>query len=101
MENDPHGDAAAAWHSEYERQGIPSSHRDEPSGVVRWALANVPFLTDKAIAAAVDLGCGTGRNAIALASQWQSYAQVKRVEAMDFSLAALDVAQGRPGAANR
>jgi SAM-dependent methyltransferase len=67
MANDPHCDAATAWDSEYERRGIPSSHRDGPSGVVRWALSNVPFLTDDAIAAAVDLGCGTGRNAIALA----------------------------------
>jgi SAM-dependent methyltransferase len=86
------GNATAAWDSEYVRQGIPSSHRDDPSSVLLWALATIPFMTDNAITAAVDLGCGTGRNAVALASE------VKRVDAMDFSATALDIARRRPGA---
>jgi SAM-dependent methyltransferase len=90
--NDPGNGSASAWDSEYVRQGIPSSRRDDPSGVLLWTLANIRFTTDDAITAAVDLGCGTGRNAIALASE------VKRVEAMDFSATALDIARNRPGA---
>lgn len=86
-------DSSAAWNNEYERQGIPSSHRDEPSGVLRWAMANVPFLTDDAIESAVDLGCGTGRNAVALVE-----ADVKRVNAIDFSETALGIARKRRGA---
>lgn len=90
--NDPGNGTAKAWDSEYIRQGIPSSRRDDPSGVLVWALANIRFMTDDPITAAVDLGCGTGRNAIALASE------VKRVEAVDFSAKALDIARCRPGA---
>jgi SAM-dependent methyltransferase len=90
--NDLGNGTAAAWDSEYIRQGIPSSHRDDPSGVLVWALANIRFITDGAITAAVDLGCGTGRNATALASE------VKRVEAIDFSAKALDIARTRSGA---
>ena len=58
--------AAAAWDEEYNRAGIPSSHREEPSGVVRWALSNLPFLgVDGGIA--LDVGCGKGRNTRAAA----------------------------------
>lgn len=56
-----------------------------------WALTNVRFLTDNTVTAAVDLGCGTGRNAIALASE------IKRVDAVDFSPTALNIARRRPG----
>lgn len=84
---------AAAWDKEYDRQGIPSSHRDEPSSVLRWALSNLPYLTDHPIGSAVDLGCGTGRNAVAL-----SDANLDKVSGMDFSTVALDVAHKRPGA---
>jgi SAM-dependent methyltransferase len=90
--NDPGNGTVSAWDSEYVRQGIPSSLRDDPSGVLLWALANIQFITGSAIASAVDLGCGTGRNAIALASE------VKRVEAMDFSAEALGIARRRSGA---
>ncbi|MGN9891772.1 class I SAM-dependent methyltransferase [Micromonospora sp. L31] len=82
---------ATAWNDEYGKQGIPSSHRDEPSGVVQWALANVGFVT-KANEQALDLGCGTGRNALALARSGYS------VTGIDFSPAALSIARSRPGA---
>jgi SAM-dependent methyltransferase len=82
-------DAASAWNLEYKRQGIPSSHRDDPSGVLVWALANLRFLTDGPVRSAVDLGCGTGRNAVALAEAGMT------VSAMDFSTTALDVARRR------
>lgn len=91
MFNDLSKGPAAAWDSEYVRQGIPSSHRDDPSGVLLWAMTNIRFLTDNTVTAAVDLGCGSGRNAIALASE------VKRVDAIDFSPTALDIARHRPG----
>lgn len=60
--------AAAAWDEEYRRAGIPSSHREAPSGVVRWALANLPFLGIIEGGVAIDVGCGKGRNTRALAN---------------------------------
>lgn len=59
----------SAWDREYERRGIPSSSRDEPSGSVLWALGEWRRLRgDDAVPATVlDVGCGTGRNAVALA----------------------------------
>jgi SAM-dependent methyltransferase len=86
-------DSAESWNREYARQGIPSSHRDEPSGVLRWGLSNIPHLANGQIESAVDLGCGTGRNALALRE-----VGIKRVDAMDFSAAALELASKRPGA---
>jgi ubiquinone/menaquinone biosynthesis C-methylase UbiE len=52
----------------------------------------LPYLTADPVQSAVDLGCGTGRNALALAN-----AGVKRVDGMDFSTTALDTARKRPG----
>ncbi|WP_329127249.1 class I SAM-dependent methyltransferase [Streptomyces sp. NBC_01465] len=82
-----------AWDEEYSRQGIPSSHRNSPSGVLNWALVNLPYISARNIGSAVDLGCGTGRNAIALADSG-----IDEVWAMDFSAAALEVAESRSGA---
>lgn len=82
---------ADAWNDEYARQGIPSSHRDDPSGVLVWGLANLPFL-GKDLGGALDLGCGTGRNALALAAAGYN------VTGLDFSMVALDIARRRPGA---
>lgn len=58
-----------AWDLEYSRGGIPSSYRQEPSGALTWALANWRTLTgrDRPVSA-LDVGCGTGRNACYLAS---------------------------------
>jgi len=56
------------WDKEYNAQGIPSSWKADPSSVVTWALANLTWtghnITD---GLALDVGCGTGRNTIALA----------------------------------
>lgn len=56
------------WDSEYTRRGIPSSFRDQPSGVLTWTLVNWRHLTgNETPRTAVDVGCGTGRNAIHMA----------------------------------
>ena len=52
-----------AWNREYDRRGIPSSFRDEPSGSLVWALESWFRLTGEARPeSALDSGCGTGRN---------------------------------------
>jgi len=86
-------DPISAWNDEYNRRGIPSSHRDEPSGVVKWALSNLPYLESHMGGSALDLGCGTGRNSLALVE-----AGYEHVSAMDFSSVALETARKRPGA---
>jgi SAM-dependent methyltransferase len=55
------------WHTEYARKGIPSSFRDEPSGSV---VAFVTYLHTNGLTngTALDIGCGTGRNSVFLAS---------------------------------
>lgn len=58
----------SAWDDEYGRGGIPSSIRQGPSGVLVWALGNWKFLTgSERPTSALDVGCGTGRNASFLA----------------------------------
>ena len=56
------------WDREYLRRGIPSSFRDEPSGAVsEFAI----YLKRQRVeeGRALDIGCGTGRNAVFLARQ--------------------------------
>ncbi len=56
------------WDDEYSNRGIPSSFRDEPSSVLIWALNHWPQLTEEVTpATALDIGCGTGRNAVHMA----------------------------------
>ena len=82
--------AAANWNGEYRNGGIPSSVRDEASTTVAWALSNWFYLTGHTgPSVAVDVGCGTGRNAVYLASQGA------RVMAFDFSAEAVSRARGR------
>lgn len=58
------------WDEEYRRQGIPSSHRHDPSGTVVWGLTNYKLLHDgEGPRTAVDVGCGAARNSIYLAQE--------------------------------
>lgn len=84
--------AALAWNGEYERQGIPSSHRNDPSGVVLWALDNLSHVAGRKLTTAIDLGCGTGRNSLALSACGFS------VTGIDFADRALALAREREGA---
>lgn len=82
--------AAQAWDAEYLRAGIPSSQRDEPSGVVEWALYNLRFLAKRPGGVALDLGCGKGRNTLALADAGFA------ATGFDFSARAIEIARNRP-----
>jgi SAM-dependent methyltransferase len=57
-----------AWSEEYQRKGIPSSYRKDPTQVVlefvRWAEQK-----GKTEGTAADIGCGQGRNSFYLAQQ--------------------------------
>jgi SAM-dependent methyltransferase len=79
------------WDAEYARTGIPSSYRDEASGVVRWLIDN--WLRLDGISgppsAGLDVGCGTGRNTLYLASR-----EVRMV-AFDSSARAVELARER------
>lgn len=59
---------ATNWNSEYKKQGLPSSYKDNPSTVVRWAMKNIEFLIpsfkQNQTLNIVDVGCGKARNAI-------------------------------------
>lgn len=54
------------WDAEYNHKGIPSSFRTEPSGSVVTFLSLLEELGFSG-KAAIDIGCGTGRNSLALA----------------------------------
>lgn len=60
--------SSSQWESEYQKGGIPSSIRARPSNVVveflEFVRSNLPGAHR-----ALDIGCGTGRNSIYLASQ--------------------------------
>ena len=59
---------AQRWESEYQSRGIPSSFRTEPSGALV-DFVNFAKEFGRASGQAVDLGAGTGRNSLWLASQ--------------------------------
>jgi len=67
---DPSNDGRLAnlWEDEYARKGIPSSFRPDPSGSLVDALMILDSLSFKGMVA-VDIGCGTGRNSLYLASR--------------------------------
>lgn len=65
------------WVSEYGNKGIPSSFREEPSGSVEYFL-NFLHRNNVWGGNALDIGCGTGRNACFLAENGFT------VTAMDF-----------------
>jgi SAM-dependent methyltransferase len=78
----------SAWDDEYRRSGIPSSFRDDPSGVVVWAVESWPRLTgDRLPARALDIGCGTARNT--------TYLGGLGVETLGFDASEVAVAAGR------
>ncbi len=58
------------WDREYRQKGIPSSFRDEPSGALVWGLEAWRHVREAvgAPATALDVGCGTARNSLYLAS---------------------------------
>lgn len=85
-------DPVSSWNHEYSRQGIPSSYREDPSGVLVWALSNFPFLSTTKLSSGLDIGCGTGRNTVALADAGMA------ASGIDFSSTALEVARSRTGA---
>jgi methyl halide transferase len=78
------------WNEEYLKQGIPSSYRNKPSGVLKWALDNWPIITKTQLPnRAVDIGCGTGRNSVYMSSLGIE------VLGFDFSDIAIEHAQNR------
>lgn len=85
-------DASALWDAEYRSRGLPSSLKDAPSTTVLWGLANLQFLRTNITAGdtVLDLGCGTGRNAIAVAARTGA-----RVVGIDYAGEAVKVARGR------
>ncbi|MGE0635790.1 MAG: class I SAM-dependent methyltransferase [Bacteroidia bacterium] len=75
------------WDYEYRKQGIPSSFRNDPSGVLLWCLNNFEFLGIKPENVQIlDVGCGKGRNPIYLAQNGF------HVTAFDSSSIAIDMA---------
>ena len=78
------------WDGEYDRRGIPSSVRDEPSGVLLWALGVWPLVVGgEGPSRVLDVGCGTGRNSMYLARRGA------RVLGFDSSRRAIEIAKQR------
>lgn len=83
-------DTSKSWNQEYRTRGIPSSVRDEASTTVIWGLDNWRYISSRDTPrTALDVGCGTGRNAIYMASHGAS------VIGFDFSEEAIGRAQTR------
>lgn len=77
------------WDREYLRKGIPSSFRDEPSGALLWGLEVWRHLREAPPTRALDVGCGTARNSLYLATLGA------QVSALDASQEALRLARAR------
>jgi len=58
---------ARLWEEEYDRAGIPSSVRSQPSNVVKEFVEAFPDSLGPACA--IDIGCGLGRNSLYLAER--------------------------------
>jgi ubiquinone/menaquinone biosynthesis C-methylase UbiE len=78
------------WNAEYKRQGIPSSSREDPSGVIKWCLINYHFLSNQLIKSVADMGCGTGRNAAYIHNHTGA-----NTIGLDYSSAAISLASTR------
>ncbi|MEA3011035.1 MAG: hypothetical protein QOJ91_2727 [Sphingomonadales bacterium] len=87
--------AARAWEEEYRRGGIPSSVRGAPSGSV---VDFIGFARGRGITGgeAVDVGCGSGRNSIYLATSGFRVTAMDYVEAQTEALAACAAEGGLP-----
>lgn len=83
-------DAARHWDNEYVEMGIPSSWKIDPSSVVLWGLENLKWLSGSPPRSVLDVGCGTGRNTIAVAEMLEA-----RATGIDYSEAAIERAQER------
>lgn len=81
-------DLIEKWTAELARGGNPASSRETPSGAVTWAVKK---LKDEGfpLRAALDAGCGKGRNSIYLAEQGT------HVTALDFTPDAIEHLQTR------
>lgn len=62
---------AQDWAAEYDKKGIPSSIRNEPSGSLKTFLAYLQKNGTEP-GKAIDIGCGTGRNSVDLAKHGYS-----------------------------
>lgn len=74
------------WEGEYAQGGIPSSVRSRPSNVLLDFIDKVSFELPQA-SRALDIGCGTGRNAIFLAETGYD------VKAMDYAASQIELLQ--------
>ena len=84
---------ASRWDAEYQRKGIPSSHRQKPSRAVQWLLHNWTFADGGPPPRhAIDVGCGTGRN-----TRWLAAQEISTL-GLDWSAEALAQAQSVPAA---
>lgn len=81
------------WKLEYEQGGIPSSVRATPSGAVTWAV-NVLQRHNMPLRAALDLGCGKGRNALFMAKQG---ADVTAIDFVPDAIGALENSASKEG----
>lgn len=72
MTQKPTGNTSLNWAHEYSQQGIPSSNRLDPSGSLLQFFDFAPDLMQAALSgtlAGLDIGCGTGRNTVVMASK--------------------------------
>lgn len=85
-------DQSAEWDREYATKRLPSSSRDAASTTVRWGLANLPFLglTLGPGDLVLDVGCGSGRNALTVAADTAAH-----VVGLDYAATAIAAAEAR------
>ena len=87
---------SAEWEREYATKRLPSSSRDAASTTLLWGLANLPFLglTLGPGDTVLDVGCGSGRNALTVAARTGAH-----VVGLDYAATAIAAAEARAAAA--